>query len=280
MTTAASYFDRKPSSSIRPGLSHLQPDPSSPHTPQRTYSSTFSSPSISYRNEDEALIFDFGARHFSAGFAGESTPRCTLGFGPDESRRVGDYRQWLPGYKKFIQKQSEDDWGKDHELWRMDLREVDIGLVEDKVERTIREACNKYLLLDVKTRRILLILPSVLPHQLLSSILSTIFVNFQNPSITLFSTPIVHTVAAGCRSSLVVDIGWSETTVTAIYEYREVHQRRTTRAMKRVTLEMAKMLQKHATQQSPLPDTQPTKESAPSLEADFSIIEDITTRIS
>ena len=247
MTTAAGYFDRKPSSSFRPGLSHLQQDPSSsPHTPQRTFSSAFSSPSISYRIEEEALVFDFGTRHFSAGFAGETTPRCMLGFGPEESRRVGDYRRWLPNYKRNIRRQGENDWGRDHELWRMDLREVELGLVEDKIERAVREAYNKYLLLDVKSRRLLLVLPSVMPHQLLSSILSTIFVNFQHPIVALFSTPMVHVAGAGCRSGLVVDIGWSETTVTAIYEYREVQQSRTTRAMKRVTLDMVRTLRTHS----------------------------------
>lgn len=275
MTTAAGYFDRKPSSTIRPGLSHLQQDPSSPHTPQRTFSSAFSSPSISYRAEEDALVFDFGTRHFSAGFAGEPTPRCTLGFGPEESRRVGDYRRWLPGYKKIISRQEDIDWGREHELWRMDLREVDLGLVEDKIERAVREAYNKYLLLDVKSRRILLVLPSVLPHQLLSSILSTVFVNFQNPSITLYSHPIVHTAAAGCRSSLVVDIGWSETTVTAVYEYREVQQSRSARAMKRVTVDMVKMLQ----QPSSNPMAERATKDVNTIEADFDIAEEITTRM-
>lgn len=160
----------------------------------------------------------------------------------------------------------------------MNLRQIDLGLVEDKIERAVREACNQYLLLDVKTRRILLVLPSVLPHQLLSSILTTIFVNLQNPSITLFSTPTALAVAAGCRSSLVVDIGWSETTITAIYEYREVHQSRTTRAMKRVTVEMVKMLRKHTQQTSPK-DNKTDDEEEDMLEADFEVAEDITTRM-
>ncbi|KAG6986679.1 hypothetical protein G7Y79_00074g098760 [Physcia stellaris] len=237
MATAAGYFDRKASSSIRPGLAHLQADPSSPHTPQRTFSSAFSSPSISYRNEEEPLIFDFGSRHFSAGFAGETTPRCTLGFGPEESRRVGDYRRWLPDYKKTVRRKSEDEWGENM-------------------------SCGEW----------------IFDRLIWACILTTIFVNLQNPSITLFSTPTALAVAAGCRSSLVVDIGWSETTVTAIYEYREVHQSRTTRAMKRVTVEMVKMLRKHTQPTSPK-DNKTDDEEEDMLEADFEIAEDITTRM-
>lgn len=249
MTTAAGYFDRKPSSSIRPGLSHLQPDPSSPHTPQqRTFSSTFSSPSVSYRVEEAALVFEFGARHFSAGFTGESYPRCRLGFGPEESRRVGDYRRYIPEYGEGLggrRNVAEERWGEEHELWRMDLRGFDLGIVEDKVERAVREAYTKYLLLDPKSRRLAVVVPSVIPHPLLNTLLGTLFSNFSMSSITLLSTPILSTVAAGCRSGLVVDIGWREATVTVIYEYREVSHSRTTRAMRTVNLGMAKLLQHH-----------------------------------
>ncbi|KAL9118883.1 MAG: hypothetical protein Q9187_004566 [Circinaria calcarea] len=256
MATTAAYFDRKPASSVRPGLSQVQrvPDiPSSPHTPQRSTSSAFSSPATSYRTEEDALIFEFGSRYFRAGFAGENAPRCTLGFGPEESRRVGDYRRWLPGYNERPRKTCRiQEWGNDYQLWRMDIREVDLGLVEDKVERAVREACNQYLLLDAKSRRVVLVLPSVLPHPLLSALLSTIFTNFQNPTITLFSAPSMAVMAAGLRSGLVVDIGWNESVVTGVCEYREMLHRRTTRAMRLVSLEMAKLLQQEQKKQGQL----------------------------
>ncbi|KAI4158451.1 MAG: hypothetical protein LQ342_007406 [Letrouitia transgressa] len=246
MTTTASYFDRKTSTSIRPSLSHLQADPASPHTPQRTFSSTFSSPSLSYRAEEETLVFELGARHLSVGIAGDSFPRCRLGFGPEEARRAGDYRRWLPGYEDRVRKKRRDyTWGKDHELWQMDLRNTDLGLVEDKLERAVREAYTKYLLLDPKNRKLVLVLPSVMPHRLISSILSTLFNNFYNQSITLLSAPVMSTVTSGCRTALVVDLGWAETIITAIYEYREVYECRTSRAMRLVTKEMAQILQQY-----------------------------------
>ncbi|KAI9873181.1 MAG: Actin- protein 10 [Pleopsidium flavum] len=246
MTAAAGYFDRKPTSSIRPGLSTIQQSstlPGSPHTPQRTISSAFSSPSASYRAEDDALVFELGTRHFSAGFAGESAPRCTLGFGPEDARRVGDYRRWQTHYKRRTGgRKSGEEWGQDYELWRMDLRGIDLGLVDDKIERAVREAYTKYLLLDQKPRRLMLVLPPVMPHPLLASILTTLFTNFQYSSITLLSTSILTAVAAGLRSALVVDIGWAETLVTGIFEYREVHHTRSTRAVRTMSQEMGKLL--------------------------------------
>lgn len=283
MATAPGYFDRKAATtSLRPGLSHLQANPnSSPQTPPRAVSSVFSSPSLSYRVEEESLVFEFGARHFSAGFAGESSPRCRLTFGPEDSRRVGDYRRWLPGFEeRKVRKRRGYEWGEDHELWRMDLRELDLGLVEDKIERAVREAYTKYLLLDSKSRRVVILSPSVMPHPLLSCILNTLFLNFNNPTVALMPIPLVCVAAAGLRSGLVVDIGWAETLVTGLYEYREIHQARTTRAMKAVTRDMAKLIHLHS--QSSDPDISLiTREDAfdASIDELFEHAEEVTTRM-
>lgn len=181
---------------------------------------------------------------------GESAPRCRLGFGPEESRRVGDYRKWMPGFNERKRKRrTVDRWGNDYELWRMDIRGLDMGLVGDKIERAVREAITKHLLIDIRGRKLLVVVPSLMPHPLLSVVLGTLFTNFQNPVVTLHSPPVLCTVVAGLRSALVVDVGWSETIVTGIYDYRQVSERRTTRSMRMVTLEMARLLERHDTEQ-------------------------------
>ena len=50
------------------------------------------------------------------------------------------------------------------------------------------------------------------------------------------------TVAAGLRSALVVDIGWADTVVTAVCEYREVRTEKSVRAGKLLVEEMHKLL--------------------------------------
>ena len=281
MTAIASYFDRKPSSAVRPGLSSIQrnPDPASPQTPQRPLTSAFNSPSLSYRVEEDALIFEFGARHISSGFAGETSPRCTYTFGPELSRRVGDYRQWLPEYRKKRRKwRSDGSWYHEYELWRMDLRGFDLGLFEDKIERAVREAHSKHFLQDCRSRRVILILPSILPHLLLSSILSIFFENFQHPSITLYPSALLCTVAAGCRSACVVDIGWAETVVTVIDDYKEIAHRRTERAMKRLTVETARSLRGELMTSRSMQDS--TTRKVASGDADMEVCEIIAERMS
>ena len=90
----------------------------------------------------------------------------------------------------------------------------------------------RYLLIDSRPRRMALVLPSPFPHPLLSTMLDTIFNTFQTPNISLLSAPALSTVAAGMRSGLVVDIGWAETVVTGLCEYREVQTHRSVRGIK------------------------------------------------
>ncbi|PYH40142.1 putative actin-related protein RO7 [Aspergillus saccharolyticus JOP 1030-1] len=233
-------------------MSSLRGAPASPHTPQhhlRSNNSSFASTtsSTSYRGEEDAIIFEFGARWLRAGFEGESVPMCVVGCGPEECRRVGDYRGWLksnnpdtdPGQSRPLV--NAEDWASAYELWNMDLRAVDLGLVEDKIERMFRETYNKYLLTDAGTSRLVLVLPAIMPHPLLSSLLSTLFSRWRFPSITLLTSATMTATAAGVRSALVVDIGWAETVVTGVYEYREIAIKRSTRAMKALLQETGRL---------------------------------------
>ncbi|KAJ5750181.1 hypothetical protein N7533_007209 [Penicillium manginii] len=221
--------------------------PSSPHTPQqplRSANTSFasaSSPGSSFRNEDDAIIFEIGARWLRAGFEGNGTPR----FGPEEMRRAADYRGWINGdigAGPLPKPVNAEDWVRDYELWQPDLSEIDLGLVEDKIERVFRETYNQYLLTDAGTSRLVLALPALMPHPLLSSLLSILFSRWRFPSVTLLPSATMSATAAGLRSALVVDLGWAETTVTGIYEYREAVTKRSTRAMRALMLETGRFL--------------------------------------
>ena len=74
------------------------------------------------------------------------------------------------------------------------------------------------------------VLDSAMPTPLLSTVLDTAFDRFQTPVVSLLSSATMNAVAAGVRSALVIDVGWAETVVTSVYEYREVKNTRTIRA--------------------------------------------------
>ncbi|KAJ5132585.1 hypothetical protein N7448_006743 [Penicillium atrosanguineum] len=281
-TSTPSTGDNKRTMPATSNLRHSQSArPSSPHTPQqqpRSGNASFASstsPGSSFRNEDDAIIFEIGTRWIRAGFEGNGSPACTVGFGPEEMRRVGDYRGWIQGASgvgPLPRPVNAEDWVRDYELWRHDLRDLDLGLVEDKIERALRETYNQHLLTDAGTSRLVLALPSLMPHPLLSSLLSALFSRWRFPSVTLLSSATMSATAAGLRSALVVDIGWAETTTTAIYEYREVTTKRSTRATKLLMQEMGRILTVLGS------DKAPEEAVKDEISVGFTYCEEVTTR--
>lgn len=87
-------------------------------------------------------------------------------------------------------------------------------------------------------------LDSSVPIPLLSTALDTLFNNFQTPMVSLMSSATMTAVAAGVRSALVIDMGWSETVVTSVYEYREVKVTRSIRGGKSLLDSLYKTLHK------------------------------------
>ncbi|KAI6872426.1 hypothetical protein KC338_g2134 [Hortaea werneckii] len=230
--------------------------PGSPRTPlfSRSISSQFGSPSSFRTENDEVVVYELGARHLSAGFAGEGWPRCVYNFTPGKGGRPGDWRQFDPTFaknkrdKEKVRNESKDEgerWSRDHELYRTDLRSgVNMELVEDKLSRAVREIHTEHLQLDTKPRKACLAVPSLLPTPLLELVLRVLFEHWQQPhSIMILTTPILATVGAGLRCALVIDVGWEETVVTGIGEYREVAQRRSVRAGRDLLREMRKVLE-------------------------------------
>lgn len=142
-STAASSLPHRSIANIRTETGTGLGGPAVPHTPSRNISSTFGSPS-SLRAEDENILIELGSRFIKLGFAGESAPKAILSLGPEQLRRVGDFRTWDSEHKDdWRRRPVGKNWGADHELWQYDVRTVDLGLVEDKIDRAIREALNK-----------------------------------------------------------------------------------------------------------------------------------------
>ncbi|KAH7149854.1 hypothetical protein B0J13DRAFT_471597 [Dactylonectria estremocensis] len=197
--------------------------PSTPHTPSRNVASAYGSPST-IRADDDVVVIELGSRHLRAGFAGDSCPKATLQCGPEDQRRVGDFRSW-----EAPRGQVGLDWAPEHEFWRFDLRDVDLGLCQDNLERVVRDAFTRFLLIDSRPRRLGLVLDSAVPVPLLTAVLDTMFTRFQSPTVSLMASSVMSAVSAGVRSALVIDMGWAETVVTSVYEYREVKSTRSIR---------------------------------------------------
>ena len=255
-------------SAIRPSLRDNRQLSGSPHTPSRFIPSNYSSPGSTFRQEEDAVIFELDPRYLRAGFEGESRPQCMIAFHPEQAKRVGDHRAYLPDYKK--RRTRLEDVTHEHVLWRNDLKDLDLGLVEDKLERAVREAYNRYLVTDAGSARLIIVLPALVPLPVLSTALTLLFERWVYASITLLPAPTMCAVAAGLRSALVVDIGWEETVITPIYEYRELATLRSTRAMKTLVLRTGELLKEIAENHALVGDDL--------LRLDFDFVEDFVER--
>ena len=194
------------------------------------------SPGLAFRADDDTFVFEIGSRFLRAGLGGESQPRYRLSFGPEPSAKLSEHAANRLHEKQQSSKAlTYSEWAFDHELWQVDVRELDLGLVGDKLERRLREAIADYVLVmdDAKKRSFCLVVPSLLPQPLLSVLLRCLFECFPQPQkISLFASSLMCSICSGLRSALVVDIGWAEVTVTAVYEYREVLTKKSCQAMK------------------------------------------------
>lgn len=301
-TSGAASLPHRAVSSIRGGAapSGDAASSSNPRTPIRSIPSIpsqFNSPS-SLRAEDEVLILEFGARKLRAGFAGDAVPKALVAFSPSQARRVGDLRAWEVGHVDDWPRGQK--WGEEHELWRNDVRGLDLGLVGDRMERGLREAFNKcgemsyaclsvielpwlivglrrYLLIDSRPRRMVAVLPSGTPLPLLATALDTLFNRFHAPAVSLLSSPVACAISAGVRSALVIDMGWSETVVTGVYEYREVHSSRSVRAGKLLVHNTHKLLAT-ALGKAPPPEDDGAEKNAEHV-VSFEECEDIVNRL-
>jgi len=248
--STADYIISRPAIRTRPSISGVIGNTGSPRSPRtpllnRSISSQFGSPGSFRIEQEDVVVFELSPRYISAGYAGESRPRCILPFTPDGSRRTGDYGHYDKAYSQRMRKyQVKGEWGAGHELYRVDLTDLNLGLVEDKLDRALRTIHMDHLQMDSKPRKVVLVVPSLLPTPILEIALKVIFGHFsQPPSISILTSPVLSCVSAGLRHALVVDIGWEETTVTAVGEYKEISQRRSVRAGKMLTKEMANLME-------------------------------------
>ncbi|KAI5278497.1 hypothetical protein KEM52_004660, partial [Ascosphaera acerosa] len=223
-------------------------------SPSITTTTSSSSPP-SYRHEDAAVVIELGARCLRAGFAGDALPLCTRRVAPADAARTGDYRSYMPGRRPRETESGQPfaNWCAPHELWRADTRALDLRLFEDRLDRALRAIYNAHLLTNASDgaattafggisaggssgsggatssmssvlgapRRLVLVLPPLLPHPLLAAVLAVVLGRWKHHAVTLLPGPAMAAVAAGLRTALVVDVGWEEAVVSAIYEYRE-----------------------------------------------------------
>ena len=132
----------------------------STYTPSTALTSrayNYPSPGSALNQSEDPVVIEIGTRYLRAGFANEPAPRCEILYTEELWRRVGDkvvesvkrggtmlpHRTSAPSDTAAQSKKNSTRKSRG-ELWQHDLKTLDTGLVEDLLERALREAYNKY----------------------------------------------------------------------------------------------------------------------------------------
>ncbi|KWU45051.1 actin-like ATPase domain-containing protein, partial [Rhodotorula sp. JG-1b] len=170
----------------------------SPH-----YTTSLRSRHSLYGTEDR-VVLDIGSSFIKAGFSGEPAPReCRRMTGTDADGELWGLEKSEP---------TEEEW-----LVR-----------EYRLRRVIRSIWFENLLIDPRTRKIIVVENPLLSTRIKEMIARVLFDNLQVPSLSFASAPVLALMAAGRLSGLVVDVGHLETTVTPVFHSRPLFPSLTT----------------------------------------------------
>ncbi|KAK9452192.1 actin-domain-containing protein [Limtongia smithiae] len=163
------------------------------------------------QTREPPIILDIGARGIRAGIAGASAPTCHVPLIPDARGRIPESR---------------------HAMWDLDLRGTRDSDLHNVLLVLLREVYDNRLLLDGKTRKVVVLENPLMSVVIKQAIAFVLFNYFQAISVTFMLSPVCTTIASGSRTALVIDIGWHETTITPIFEFKPMRPsiRSTTRA--------------------------------------------------
>ncbi|KAK9455146.1 hypothetical protein V1511DRAFT_335280 [Dipodascopsis uninucleata] len=174
---------------ILQGISALRRQLSASGSPGPTMASPSSlSPTSRQYHIDPPVVLDIGCRGIRAGIAGAAEP--------------------------ITEEVTEAP------LYPLDLRDFDISAFQDRLQIALHTIYYKVLLIDGKSRKVVVLENPMMPIKIKKAVAFVIFNYFQAISVTLLPSAVCALVSAGVRSGLVVDIGWHETTVIPVIEYR------------------------------------------------------------
>lgn len=72
------------------------------------------------------------------------------------------------------------------------------------------------MLIDSKTRKVIVAEPTLVAYRLKEAICRVLFTYFQVPSVTFLSSQVLALASTGVRTGLVIDIGWHDTRILPV----------------------------------------------------------------
>ncbi|KPV73935.1 uncharacterized protein RHOBADRAFT_45227 [Rhodotorula graminis WP1] len=256
----------------------------SPH-----YTTSLRSRHSLYGTEDR-VVLDLGSSVWKVGFSGESQPRACASVVSELAReRARGPAAPAPVASAASSARAGAAGGEEGAaLWGLEKGEpgeVEWMVREERVKRLLRRLWFEDLMIDPKTRKVIVLENPLLPNRVKEMIARVLFDNLQVPSMGFACSPLLALMAAGAVSGLVVDVGHLETTVLPIFHSRPLFPLLTTtpRAGARLTRRLRSLLLAFASY-SPPPSsvnsmTPPTIGRVPRELLTDELVEEIKTRL-
>ncbi|KAJ1946507.1 hypothetical protein FBU59_002011 [Linderina macrospora] len=151
---------------------------------------------------EEKIVLDIGSFSLRAGFSGDSAPLHT-------AELFGKYEPVKPTHRLA---------GSNHGIY--DFPIVDQDLLDALVLEQVKEVYRSHLLLDSKSRKVVVAEGALMPMQLKRALARVLLGNLRVPQITFYPSAVVALMSCGITSGLVVDCGHKQTTVVPVYDGR------------------------------------------------------------
>lgn len=167
------------------------------------------------------VIIQIGARFIRAGFAGDATPILRT---PTNAYDLSDAQiNVTTSHSLETETNTTDPYFHGKFLWTYDLVDYDFAKLESLLERIIYNIYQNNLLVDAKKCKVLIIEPPFFPIPLKKTLTKVLLFHIHAQSLRFYPEPVLSCVSAGSNNGLVVDVGWSQTTVTPIFDLRMMY---------------------------------------------------------
>lgn len=180
------------------------------------------------------IVFQLGARFVRVGFAGDAVPTAVRRtnwydlsggvLGPMDSCHVSG----AIGASDLAASQHEQG----QFLWPLDFSTVDVDILESVLERLVHDLYTNDLLVDPKKCKVLIVEPAMYPLPLKNVLTRVFLFHMHAQSVRFLPESVMTAVSSGSHCALVIDMGWNQTTVMPVFDFRQLypHYKQTRRA--------------------------------------------------
>ncbi|TPX42618.1 hypothetical protein SeMB42_g05056 [Synchytrium endobioticum] len=157
------------------------------------------------RRLEDKVVLDIGSLYIKCGYSGESRPRAIV------PAHLSPYANTLDGSRAI-----EDLLP----LWNLEIGYEEVPYIEARIADLLHRIYERNLLVDPRSRKVVVCEGPLLSMPVKRAITTALFDVLRAPSITWLPSGWTALVSCGRQTGLVIDVGYNETTIQAVYDGR------------------------------------------------------------